>query len=304
LDQVLAVHPFSRFLTSLLYLSSVNGLSRIYYPESSLLKAIEFKNLFNHSNLFIYHNAWNLSKRELQLFSNIKADGYKDISAQSLCACSALPFIEETVTIDDEVYCEGALIDTVNFSQLIEDHPNLDEIWVSRIVDVRQVRAPENIKDALGNLCMLFAGALGEDDVKLFKYHAREESWEGTIYDIEVGNINFDWNHSNLDNGRTRGRAAVTKVVDFSKSLQCYLSGDMQGAADYANKLPENYPLGLVAKVITAHATGATAQAQKFIDRLLKAWGKNTYRELGKTFYKPATLNRLMQDLRAAGLPG
>jgi predicted acylesterase/phospholipase RssA len=133
------------------------------------LKAISFDNLFKRDTPFIYHNAWNLNRKELQLFSNIKADGYKDISAQSLCACSALPFIEQTVTIDKEVYCEGALIDTVNFAQLIEDHPDLDEIWVSRIVDVKQVRAPENIKDALSNLCMLFAGALGEDDVRLFQ---------------------------------------------------------------------------------------------------------------------------------------
>jgi hypothetical protein len=123
-----------------------------------------------------------------------KSAKYKDISKKSLCACSALPYIEDTVTIDNEVYCEGALIDTVNFSQLIEDHRDLDEIWVSRIVDVKQVRAPENIKDALGNLCMLFAGSLGDDDVKLFKYHARDEGWKGIIYEIRVPtNINFDW---------------------------------------------------------------------------------------------------------------
>jgi predicted acylesterase/phospholipase RssA len=303
LTQVLAVHPFSRFLTSLIYLCSVSGLSRIYYPDSSFLKAISFDNLFKRDTPFIYHNAWNLNRKELQLFSNIKADGYKDISAQSLCACSALPFIEQTVTIDKEVYCEGALIDTVNFAQLIEDHPDLDEIWVSRIVDVKQVRAPENIKDALSNLCMLFAGALGEDDVRLFKYHAREEGWEGTIYDIEVGDVNFDWTHSNLDYGREKGRDAVTKVVGFSKFLQCYLDGDGQGAWDHATNLPASYPLGLVAKAVTAQAAGATAQAQKWIDRLLKVWGRNTDLEIGKAIYKPATLRRLMQDLRAAGLP-
>jgi len=187
LDQVMAVNPYSRFLTSLMYLSPVNGLSRIYYPESSFLKTIEIENLYNKKELFIYHNAWNLDKKELQLFSNIKGDRYKDISTESLCACSALPYIEETITIDGEVYCEGALIDTVNFSRLLEDHRDLDEIWVSRIVDVSQARAPRNITEALGNLCMLFAGSLGDDDVKLFKYHAKDEGWKGTIYEINVG---------------------------------------------------------------------------------------------------------------------
>ena len=128
--------------------------------------------------LFIYHNAWNLDKQELQLFSNIKGDKYKDITTESLCACSALPYIEETVTIDGDVYCEGALVDTVNFSRLLEDHRDLDEIWVSRIVDVSQARPPRNITESLGNLCMLFAGSLGDDDVKLFKYHAKDEGWK------------------------------------------------------------------------------------------------------------------------------
>jgi hypothetical protein len=41
----------------------------------------------------------------------------------------------------------------------------------------------------------------------------------------------------------------------------------------------------------------------KKTDRLLKVWGRNTDLEIGKTIYKPATLRRLMQDLRAAGLP-
>lgn len=48
---------------------------------------------------------------------------------------------------------------------------------MSRIVDIRQVKAPRNITEALGNLCMLFAGALGDDDVKLFKFHAEKEGF-------------------------------------------------------------------------------------------------------------------------------
>jgi hypothetical protein len=43
----------------------------------------------------------------------------------------------------------------------------------SRIVSREQVRPPENLTEALGNLCMLFAGALGDDDIRLFKYKAK-----------------------------------------------------------------------------------------------------------------------------------
>jgi predicted acylesterase/phospholipase RssA len=306
LDQVLAVNPFSRFLTSLLYLSPVTGLSRIYYPDSSFLKAINFKNLFKLSNIFIYHNAWNMDKKEMQLFSNRTNDGYKDISPQSLCACSALPYIEQPVTIDNDVYCEGALIETINFSHLLEHHKQLDEIWVSRIVDPKQVKAPRNITDALGNLCMLFAGALGDDDVKLFKYHARDERWQGIIYEIRVSaDINFDWTHNNLENGKAQGRAAVTELLNFYQFLQSYLADKIDEAAVYANKLHDDYPLDLVAKAVAAHRTGAEDKAREAIDRLCamdRAWSRYPRLELGRTIHTQTTLNRLMNDLQAAGL--
>ena len=46
---------------------------------------------------------------------------------------------------DGVTYCEGALIDTVNFESLLEEHRDLDEIWVSRIVDSKQVRKPKTL---------------------------------------------------------------------------------------------------------------------------------------------------------------
>ena len=82
---------------------------------------------------------------KLELFYNkpIKSRRYGEISAASLCAFSALPFIEEPVTIGDDIYCEGALIDTVNFKNLLEDHFDLDEISISRIVDATQIHPPQ-----------------------------------------------------------------------------------------------------------------------------------------------------------------
>ena len=38
LNHVLAVHPAVRFLTAMMYKSNINGLSRLYYPDSSFLK--------------------------------------------------------------------------------------------------------------------------------------------------------------------------------------------------------------------------------------------------------------------------
>jgi hypothetical protein len=40
LNNVLALHPLSRFITSMIYQSGVNGLSNIYYRDSSFLEAL------------------------------------------------------------------------------------------------------------------------------------------------------------------------------------------------------------------------------------------------------------------------
>lgn len=228
LNDVLAVNPWMRFLTSMMYLSNVPGLSRIYYPESTFMKKIKFEKLKGPKKPFIYHNAWNLTKQRLELFSNKPVDdrSYKSITSASLCACSALPFVEGTVQIDGDTYCEGALVDTVNFMNLLEDHfDKIDEIWISRIVDSTQVRQPNDLHDALANLCQLFAATVGEDDVKLFKYHVQEgikikhqgevKKWAGTIVEIHVDPyINFKWTHSNLDGGRERGYKAAMEAYD------------------------------------------------------------------------------------------
>jgi predicted acylesterase/phospholipase RssA len=237
LNHVLAVNPLVRYLTSMMYLSKIDGLSKLYYPDSNFMKKIKFDKLYRKKTdekdkPFIFHNAWNLTQQKLVLFANqeikarehngrkVEAKVYQPIDAGSLCACSALPFIEETVKIGGDTYCEGALVDTVNFWNLLEDHPYLDEIWISRIVDTQQVRKPENLHDALGNLCQLFAATVGEDDIKLFKYHVKydppapgKKPWTGTIVEIQVDSkINFKWSHGNLEFGRMRGRLAAEQA--------------------------------------------------------------------------------------------
>ena len=251
LNHGMAPNPLVRYLTSMTYLSNVTGLSRINYPNSEFMKRIKFENLFDKKKRkkeqkeeeekkevkgekeekkkpFIFHNAWNLDKQELAFFSNRPMNDrfYQGpITASTLCACSALPFIEETVKIDGDTYCEGALVDTVNFWSLLAEHhkppdDKLDEIWVVRIVDSTQVRKPDNLHDALANLCQLFAATVGEDDVKLFKYHVEYDPepekgpWGGTVVEIHVpSGINFKWNHSNLDKGRKLGREAAVKAI-------------------------------------------------------------------------------------------
>jgi predicted acylesterase/phospholipase RssA len=220
LNQWMAPNPVVRYLTSMMYLSNLTGLSRINYPDSQFMKSINFSELKKDKKPTIFHNAWNLDDRKLALFCNkkMKDEAYAgDINASTLCACSALPFIEETVEMNGKTYCEGALVDTVNFQSLLEEHDDLDEIWISRIVDTKQIRKPQNLHDSLANLCQLFAASVGEDDVKLFKYHVKcdqPRKWKGTVVEIHVpAKINFKWNHSNLDHGRALGKAAAQEAI-------------------------------------------------------------------------------------------
>jgi predicted acylesterase/phospholipase RssA len=236
LNQAMAPNPMVRYLTSMMYLSNITGLSRINYPNSAFMKGIKFERLFpkedEEDKPFIFHNAWNLNKQELALFSNRRTGDkayHGPINASTLCACSALPFIEETVKLGRDTYCEGALVDTVNFQTLIENHGHeIDEVWVSRIVDSKQIRKPDNLHDALANLCQLFAATVGEDDVKLFKYHLKEENnWTGTVVEIHVpAHINFKWNHSNLEESRKLGRAAAERAIAEYKAAGTVAAAD------------------------------------------------------------------------------
>lgn len=279
LNNILAVHPMSRFLTSMMYLSDINGLSNIYYKDSTfldsinigkldlldvkdmgqlrfkqlleLVKTCEFKPVAPERNDVpeIYHNAWRLSDDsknppvtgELQLFNNKWFDywtgkrslprKYLPITHPSLCACSALPYVEQTVRIpndDDRQYSEGALVDTVSFRNLVEDHSDLDEIWVCRIVDYRQVRLQKNLHDSLGNLCEQFAAEVGENDIELFKSHLRKSTGRiPRIVDIPLKpttKINYRWDHENLQCAFDEGKRAVSELMQRPGDLKSHVT--------------------------------------------------------------------------------
>ena len=213
-NQLMAAHPVSRFLTSMVYLSPVHGLSQIYYPDSDLLRSIDFDALREPGKPVIYHNAYNLTDQCIDLFCN-KADGqYRPITAQSLCACSALPFLENTVEIDGKTYCEGAVVDAVSFANLLTDHPDIEEIWVSRILDRRQIQKPRNLTEALSNLIMLFAAKMSEDDVDLFRYQLMRLGSPIRLVEIPVAlNIEHSWTHSNLEHAIAEGYRTTDETI-------------------------------------------------------------------------------------------
>ena len=236
--EMMAANPMARFMMGLMYLSDVNGLSRIYYENSSFLKAIQVENLFNEDRPFIYHNAWDLVNQKMQLFANRQAlaDDMLPLSRKSLCACSALPYIEETVEIGGITYCEGALVETVNFDRLLEEHPDINEVWVVRIVDKRQVKVPRNLTDGLSNLCMLFAASVGEDNVSMFIDKVRHMDRDISIVRVHVSSeVDFSWNTNNLTTGIHQGYIEAGKAIErYHKGENVHLSSGAR--AKYAKQ--------------------------------------------------------------------
>lgn len=232
-NDVLAVNPFVRLWTSMIFKSNIDGLSRFYHSDSTFIKNIKVERLYEEGRPYIFHNAWNLSKQKLELFSN-KRDTYKSISAASMCACSSRPFVDQPVEIEGDKYCEGSLVDTVNFKALLQDHPDLDEIWIIRIGDAQLYRKPENLHDALGNLCHQYEATLGESDVELFKYHLKQDDrWHGRIVEVQINSdVTPDENRTNFARARATGRRAAERTckpyVASSKSDQAPLSDQIE----------------------------------------------------------------------------
>lgn len=232
-NDFLAVHPIARYATSCAFKSRINGLSRIYYKDSPALREVFRGNrLYDRDTPYIYHNAWRMptgaEAGRIQIFHNRPEEAgngaYLKITRESLCACSALPYIEESVVIDGIEYTEGALVETVNFAPLLRDHPDIDEVWVSRIVDESQVKPARDLAGALGNLPMQFAAEVGEDDVKLFREHLRNQTtMRPRVVEIPIRKdtqLTFDWKHSNLKQGFREGYEAVTSLLASDPELK------------------------------------------------------------------------------------
>jgi hypothetical protein len=94
----------------------------------------------------------------------------------------------------------------------------------------------------------------------------------------------------------------------FYMFLGYYLGGDMKEAASQADQITaDGYPLGLVARAVTAHAVGDPKLAHELVARLLDLaprWRHDARGELARSIRCPASVERLVQDLAAAGLTG
>jgi predicted acylesterase/phospholipase RssA len=283
LNDIIAVHPLSRFLTSLIYRSGVTGLARMYYPDQpncGIHFDIEWSNLFLPDRPVLYLNAYNLTDQRPELFIN-RYDHhlYKPMTIQTLMACSALPYILEPIEIEGKMYCEGATVDTVNFRDLLDNHPDLDEIWVVRILAKNQIHPPKTLLDAFNNLVMLFASTTSEDSISLFRLYLQERGSRVRIVEVPVyGDIVYEWSYSNLQQSIQGGYDEADKVIKayrprmglvspvttLVQRVSSWREHGLDGAAQRVTNLQSRDP-NAVMSIVSSELSSFTAQLPKYM---------------------------------------
>jgi predicted acylesterase/phospholipase RssA len=226
ISEGIALNPFVRFMVQLQYKIGKSGIAGLISSNKFVDKFIDFKQL-NKSDKIVYLNAYDLTEKKLKLFINRNNHKFNDIDADALMAGSSVLHYTENRTIDGEKYkyCEGAVIDTVNLDVLLDEHEDLDEIWVVKIADYDQVVPPANLIDSELMSVMLPFDTISDDDIKLFAYRLKEynlrKKKDIKLIDIEMqyGEVNYHWNHCNLDNGIKAGYdGAILAIQNYRKN--------------------------------------------------------------------------------------
>ena len=220
ISEGIAMNPFARFMAQLQYKIGKSGIAGLISSNKFVDKFIDFDQL-KKSDKIVYLNAYDLSEKKLKLFVNRNNHKFNDIDADALMAGSSVLHYTENRTIDGEKYqyCEGAVIDTVNLDVLLDEHPDLDEIWVVKIADYNQVVPPANLIDSELISVMLPFDTISDDDIKLFAYRLKEYNQEKKTnvkmicIEMKYEKVNYHWNHSNLDEGIKIGYEGALRSI-------------------------------------------------------------------------------------------
>jgi hypothetical protein len=175
------------------------------YGDDFVRQYIDFEKLMDIDPM-IYFNAFNLSQRKINLFVNRKNHPkYKPITLRALKANSSILGYLENWDIDGEQYCEGAVVDTVNFRDLLANHSDLNEVWVINILHYEEVKPPKNQLEADLLAVELPMTTIAQSDVKLFSFYLQEAGLDRKIkmikIDLSCRDLDFFWKQSTLEKG-------------------------------------------------------------------------------------------------------
>lgn len=147
-----------------------------------------------------YVNAYNLSARSMANWDKNKIDPLH------LQAALSFPYLYPPTQIGDEFFIEGAALDTLNFKDLLQNHPDLEEVVVFNILGAdKLLRAPRDLYDAWVMSIITPLVEISRDDIKIFEDRYKNDIClhkvpllEG-IAQEDLPEV-FDWSRSNLEN--------------------------------------------------------------------------------------------------------
>ncbi len=164
-------------------------------PPPFVEEIVDFDRLKDIAPQF-YMNAYNIDDQIIDDFT-------KDvITADHFRAALAFPFIYGPYALDGKSYYEGAVVDCLNFKDLVEKHPNLKQVVVFDVLGASNlIRTPRNLYDSWVLSLVIPLVKTAEDNLELFKLKYKSP-------DLAVDKVEFavpeqflpevlDWSESN-----------------------------------------------------------------------------------------------------------
>jgi len=131
-------------------------------PTPFAEQIIDFEKLKQITPYF-YLNAYNATKEIIDDFPKEK------ITLEHFHAALAFPFIYGPYKLNNDLYYEGAVVDCLNFKDLVEKHTGLETIVVFDVLGVDTlIRAPRNLYDSWVLSMIIPLVKTAEDNLELF----------------------------------------------------------------------------------------------------------------------------------------
>ncbi len=132
-------------------------------PPPFLEEIIDF-DAVRHLASSLYVNAYNIDAQRIDDF------GKEVITADHLRAALAFPFLYGPFTLNGSRYYEGAVVDCLNFKDLVERHPRLERVVVFDVLGSDAlIRAPRDLYDSWVLSLVIPLVKTAEDNLELFE---------------------------------------------------------------------------------------------------------------------------------------
>jgi NTE family protein len=149
-------------------------------PTPFIEQIIDFEKL-KRIEPYFYLNAYNATKEIIDDFSK------EEITPDHFHAALAFPFIYGPYRLKDNLYYEGAVVDCLNFKDLVETHSGLETIVVFDVLGAETlIRAPRNLYDSWVLSMIIPLVKTAEDNLELFalKHNKGWKRAEGAKTDL------------------------------------------------------------------------------------------------------------------------